>query len=126
MKACAKEAFGGTQLSGLAVAIQGMGHVGYHLANELHKEGAQLIVSDLREELTEKVADEFQAKVVPAEIYSVDCDVFAPCALGAIINDETIRQLRCKVIAGSANNQLKENAHGDELHKRGYFMPLTT
>lgn len=120
MKACAKEAFGGTQLSGLTVAIQGVGHVGYHLAKELHEEGAQLIISDLREGLTKKVADEFEAKVVPAdEIYSVDCDVFAPCALGAIINDETIPQLRCKVVSGSANNQLKENAHGEALHKRG-------
>jgi len=120
MRACAKEAFGSPRLSGLRVAIQGVGHVGYHLAHELYKEGVKLIVSDIREEQTNRVADECNAEVVPLEeIYSVDCDIFAPCALGATINDETIPKLKCKVVAGSANNQLKENAHGDELHKRG-------
>jgi leucine dehydrogenase len=120
MRACAKEVFGNPRLSGLRVAMQGVGHVGYHLAHELHNEGVKLIVSDIREERTKRVADECNAGVVPLEeIYSADCDIFAPCALGAIINDETIPKLKCGVVAGSANNQLKENAHGNELHKRG-------
>lgn len=118
--ACAKEAFENPRLTGLKVAIQGVGHVGYHLAKELYQEGVALVVSDMRKEQTNRVADECNAEVVPLEeIYSVDCDIFAPCALGATINDETIPKLKCKVVAGSANNQLKENAHGDKLHKRG-------
>jgi len=122
MRACTREAFGTDSLSGLRIAIQGVGAVGYNLARMLHQEGAELIVTDIREERTKKAASELGAKVVaPEEIYSVECDVFAPCALGAIINDETIPQLRCRVVAGSANNQLKENAHGDELHRRGIF-----
>jgi leucine dehydrogenase len=120
MRACTNEVFGTSSLSGLKVAIQGVGAVGYNLARILRQEGAELIAADIREELTNKIASELGAKVVsPEEIYSVECDVFAPCALGAIINDETIPQLRCRVVAGSANNQLKENAHGDELHRRG-------
>jgi leucine dehydrogenase len=120
MRACTREAFGTNSLSGLRIAIQGVGAVGYNLARMLHQEGAELIVTDIREERTKKAASELGAKVVaPEEIYSVECDVFAPCALGAIINDETIPQLKCRVVAGSANNQLQENAHGDELHRRG-------
>lgn len=120
MRACIREVFGSPSLSGLKIAIQGLGAVGYNLAQILHKEGADLIVTDIREELARKLAAELGAKVVsPEEIYSVECDVFAPCALGAIINDETIPQLRCSIIAGSANNQLTENVHGNELHKRG-------
>ena len=120
MMACAKEVFGSSQLSGLTIAIQGVGHVGYNLARELHKDGVKIIASDMIEERTKRVADEFGAKIVSTEeIYSVDCDIFSPCALGAIINEETIPKLKCKVVAGSANNQLKEDAHGDGLHKRG-------
>ena len=120
MRACTNEVFGSSSLSGLRVAIQGVGAVGYNLARMLRQEGAELIVTDIREELTNKIATELGAKVVsPEEIYSTECDVFAPCALGAIINAETIPQLRCRIVAGSANNQLKEKAHGDELHRRG-------
>jgi leucine dehydrogenase len=120
MRACAKDVYGSSNLSGLKVAIQGVGHVGYNLAKELHKEGSKLIVADIREELAKRVFQEFGAKVVPAEeIYSVDCDIFAPCGLGATINDETIPKLKCKIIAGSANNQLEENRHGRILHEKG-------
>jgi len=120
MRACTREAFGTSGLSGLKIAIQGLGAVGYNLARILHQEGAELIVTDIMEEPTKKIAAELGAKVVaPEEIYSVACDVFAPCALGAIINNETIPQLRCRVVAGSANNQLQESVHGDELHRRG-------
>jgi leucine dehydrogenase len=120
MRACTREALGTTSLSGLRIAIQGMGAVGDNLARILHQEGAELIVTDIREERTKKAASELGAKAIsPEEIYSVECDVFAPCALGAIINDETIPQLRCRVVAGSANNQLQESVHGNELHRRG-------
>jgi len=120
MRACAKDVYGSSNLSGLKVAIQGVGHVGYNLAKELHKEETELIVADMREELTKRVSQEFGAKVVTIEeIYSVDCHIFAPCGLGAIINDETIPKLKCKIIAGSANNQLEENYHGRILHEKG-------
>jgi leucine dehydrogenase len=120
IRACARDVYGSSALSGLKVAIQGVGHVGYHLAKELHKEGSELIVADMKEELTKRVSQEFGAKVVPQEeIYSVDCDIFAPCALGAVINDETIPKLKCKIVAGSANNQLEENRHGRILHEKG-------
>jgi leucine dehydrogenase len=120
MRACTREAFGTPSLTGLRIAIQGLGAVGYNLARILHQEGAELIATDIREEPTKKIAAELGAKVVaPEEIYSVECDVFAPCALGAILNDETIPQLRCRVVAGSANNQLQESVHGDELQRRG-------
>ncbi len=125
IRACTKEAYGSPNLSGLKVAIQGVGHVGYNLARELHEDGAVLIVSDIQEELTKRVSQEFGAKVVPPEeIYAVDCDIFAPCALGAIINEGTIPKLTCKIVAGSANNQLKENHHGRLLYEKGiYYAP---
>ena len=120
MRACVKDVYGSVSLSGLKVAIQGLGHVGYNLAKELHREGAQLIVTDLREELTQRVSREFGARVVaPGEISSADCDIFAPCALGAVINDETISQLTCAIVAGAANNQLEDNRHGMLLYERG-------
>ena len=120
IRACARDVYGSSTLSSLKVAIQGVGHVGYYLAKELHKEGSELIVADIREELTTRVSQEFGATVVPIEeIYSVDCDIFAPCALGAIINDETIPKLKCTIVAGSANNQLEENRHGKILHDKG-------
>ena len=81
MRACARDVYGSPSLSGLKVAIQGVGHVGYHLAKELHHQGAQLTVTDIRKELTERASQEFGARVVaPEEIYSVTCDIFAPCA----------------------------------------------
>lgn len=120
MRACVRDVYGSSALSGLKVAIQGVGHVGYHLAKELHNEGSELIVADIQEELTQRVFQEFGAKVVFHEdIYSVDCDVFSPCALGSVINDETIPKLKCRIVAGSANNQLEENHHGSILHEKG-------
>ena len=119
LKACAKSAFGDDSLKGLTVAIQGMGNVGYHLAKHLHREGAELIVSDIFPDKAKRAEREFQAIAVePEEIYGVPCDIFAPCALGAIINDDTLSQLKCKVVAGSANNQLKEDKHGVALEDR--------
>ena len=120
MRACARDVYGSPSLSGMKVAIQGLGHVGYNLAKELHQEGAKLIVTDIRAGLTERASTEFGARVVaPGEIYAVACDIFAPCALGAIINDDTIPQLTCTIVAGAANNQLEDNRHGRLLYERG-------
>jgi leucine dehydrogenase len=118
--ASAKAAFGTDDVTGKTVAVQGVGNVGYYLCKHLYEAGANLIVTDINQESLDRVATEFGAQIVaPSEIFSVDCDIFSPCALGAIINDDTIPQLKAKVIAGSANNQLKEERHGDILHEQG-------
>ncbi|MEH7178663.1 branched-chain amino acid dehydrogenase [Neobacillus vireti] len=120
MKAAAKEAFGTDSLEGKVVAIQGVGNVAYTLCKYLHEEGAQLIVTDINKEAVQRAVDDFGARAVdPNEIYGVECDIYAPCALGATINDDTIPQLKAKVIAGSANNQLKDTRHGDIIHEMG-------
>jgi leucine dehydrogenase len=120
IRACAKDVFGSSRLAGRKVAIQGVGAVGYFLARELHEDGAKLIVTDISDAALQKIAEELPVTVVPMdEIYGVECDIFSPCALGAVINDETISRFKCKVIAGAANNQLMEYRHGDELHKKG-------
>ncbi|WP_077616682.1 Leu/Phe/Val dehydrogenase [Caenibacillus caldisaponilyticus] len=120
MKAAAKVAFGSDSLEGKTIAVQGVGHVAYALLEHLHKEGARLIVTDINEEAVKRAVEAFGAKAVdPKDIYGVDCDIFSPCALGAVINDETIPQLKAKVVAGSANNQLKDERHGDILHEKG-------
>jgi leucine dehydrogenase len=120
MKAAAKEAFGTDSLEGKVVAVQGVGNVAYTLCEYLHQEGAQLIVTDINKEAVNRAVEEFGALAVdPDEIYGVECDIYAPCALGATINDETIPQLKAKVIAGSANNQLKDTRHGDIIHEMG-------
>jgi len=108
-----------SELSGLTVAIQGCGSVGYHLAKLLHGEGVRLIVTDVNSENLSRVVNEFGAEAVaPNEIFSVKADVFAPCALGGVINDETIPQLKVQIVAGSANNQLLEERHGNMLRDR--------
>lgn len=120
MKAAAKRAFGSDDLSGRTIAVQGVGNVAYHLCKHLHEEGAYLIVTDINEENMNRAVQKFGAKAVGVnEIFSVDCDIFAPCALGAVINDDTIGLLKAKVIAGAANNQLKEDRHGDIIHEKG-------
>lgn len=120
MKAAAKEAYGSDSLNGKTIAIQGLGHVGYYLAKHLHEEGAKLIVTDIHEDVIKRVVDEMGATAVGCEeIYGVEADIFAPCAMGAVINDETIPQFKFKVIAGAANNVLKEDRHGDKLHELG-------
>ncbi|OYD09806.1 Leu/Phe/Val dehydrogenase [Paludifilum halophilum] len=120
MKAAAEEAFGDDSLEGKTVAVQGVGHVAYHLCKYLHEEGAKLIVTDINQENMQRAVRDFDAETVdPDRIYDVDCDIFSPCALGAIINDDTIDRLSCRVIAGSANNQLKEDKHGDILYEKG-------
>ena len=120
IKAAAKEAFGTDSLEGKTIAVQGIGNVAYNMCRHLHEEGANLIVTDINKEAVQRAVDEFGAKAVDInDIYGVECDIFAPCALGAIINDETIPQLKAKVIAGAANNQLKETRHGDAIHEMG-------
>lgn len=120
IKACAKETWGTASLAGKTIAVQGLGHVGYALCKLLKDEGAKLIVTDISTENAKRVVDEFGAVYVsPSEIYDVECDIFSPCALGAIINDETIPRLKCCVIAGAANNQLKEERHGSIIHDKG-------
>jgi leucine dehydrogenase len=121
MKAAVKHAFGNESLNGKKVAIQGIGKVGGHLLEHLHKEGAKLFITDINEEMLAKYSKEFGATVVKGdEIYSIDADVFAPCALGAILNTENIGKLKAKVIAGAANNQLAdENVHGPMLIEKG-------
>lgn len=120
MKAASKEAFGTDSLKGKRIAVQGLGNVAYTLCEYLHKEGAELVVTDINKKAVEKVVNAFQATPVePNDIYKQDVDIFSPCALGAVINDETIPQLKAKVIAGSANNQLKESVHGQILHEKG-------
>ncbi len=120
IKATAKETFGNDSLKDLTIAVQGLGKVGYHLLDHLHQEGANLIGTDIKEEYIERAREEYPIKIVDTdEIYGVDCDIFSPNALGAVINDQTIQQFKCKAIAGAANNQLKVPEHGDKLHQQG-------
>ena len=120
MKAAAKEAFGNDNLGGRTIAVQGLGNVAYTLCEYLYKEGARLVVTDINQAAIDRVVNDFGAKaVLPDEIYEQEVDIFAPCALGAIINDVTIPKLKAKIIAGSANNQLAESKHGKVLHEMG-------
>ncbi|MBP0048399.1 Glu/Leu/Phe/Val dehydrogenase [Marinobacterium sp. AK62] len=103
-------------LQGLTVAIQGLGHVGHALAEHLHRAGMRLLVADIDPERVQRCVREFNAEpVAPDAIYSVEADVFSPCGLGATLNETTIPQLRCAIVAGSANNQLATDADGDRL-----------
>lgn len=107
-------------LEGIHVAIQGVGHVGYLLAKMLYEAGAQLTVADVEPMATQRCADEFGATIVSSDIiHMVACDVYAPCALGAIINDHTLPLLSTFIVAGAANNQLAEPRHGRILQERG-------
>jgi leucine dehydrogenase len=120
MKAAAKERWGSDSLAGKTVAVQGAGKVAYHLCRHLHAEGVRLIVTDIHAEKVKRLVDEFGARAVaPEEIYDQPADIYAPCALGGVINDATIPRLKVQIIAGAANNQLAEDRHGDELEKRG-------
>src|SRR6476659_2769418 len=119
IQASAKERWGSDDLSTKTITVQGAGHVGYYLMKELHEAGAKLIVTDIDAERVKQVVNEFGAQAVgPDAIYGVKADIFAPCALGGIINDETIPQLKVEIVAGGANNQLLEQRHGDALEQR--------
>ncbi|MCJ8288882.1 MAG: leucine dehydrogenase [Flavobacteriales bacterium] len=121
MKACAKVQFGSDSLSGKKVAVQGVGHVGEYLVEFLAKEGADIYISDIHEPTLKRVSEKYGAKVVGLdEIYDIDMDIYAPCALGATINDDTLSRLNCSIIAGAANNQLKmEGVHGQAVMDKG-------
>ncbi|NQY63209.1 MAG: Glu/Leu/Phe/Val dehydrogenase [Alteromonadaceae bacterium] len=120
IKACVKYKFNTDDLSGLTVAVQGIGSVGYYLCERLHAAGAKLVVADINQVALDKVAKEFGATVVGLnEIYDQDVDIYAPCALGATINDNTIDRIKAKIVAGCANNQLAELRHGQALLDRG-------
>ena len=120
MQAAAKHVWNRAELSGVTVALQGCGNVGYNLAKNLHAAGAKLIVSDVDGQKALRLVDEFDAVVVePEQILSMRADIFAPCALGAVINDQSIPQLRSQIVVGAANNQLLEDRHGEVLKEQG-------
>lgn len=120
IQASAKYRWGVGDVSGKTVALQGCGSVGYYLARELHQAGAELIVTDIDLIRVKGLVHDFKAVgVAPEEIYDVRADIFAPCALGGIINDQTIPLLKVEIVAGAANNQLQENHHGEVLSERG-------
>jgi leucine dehydrogenase len=121
MKAAAKQAFGSDSLQGKRIGVQGVGQVGKYLINYLVKEGAEIFITDIFEDKLKEVAATTGATVVGSDaIYDLPMDIYAPCALGATLNDQTIDRLTCKVIAGGANNQLKdEEKHGKLLMEKG-------
>lgn len=120
LKAAAKFKFGSDELGGKKVLVQGIGNVGETLVKHLTNEGAEVYITDLSEERVAEVAQKYQAKAFTGDVYSADVDIYAPCALGATINDDTIEKIKAQVIAGAANNQLAdEQKHGKRLQERG-------
>ncbi len=120
IKACAMHRYGSDSLAGKTITVQGCGHVGYFLCKLLFEEGAKLIVTDIDPQRVKPVVQDFKATAVaPDQIYGQRADIFAPCALGAVINDATLTQLKVAVIAGGANNQLAEDRHGVQLEAQG-------
>ena len=120
IQAALKKVYGSDSVKGRTVAIQGIGSVGTILAGLLFWNGAHLIVSDVNEERARKIAKQYGAACLPPnEILAASCDVLAPCALGGVINQKTIPALRCKIIAGAANNQLLLDTDGEALVKKG-------
>ncbi len=120
IKAAVKDKLNSDSLKGLRVAVQGLGNVGYHLVEYLVKEGAVVSVADIDKEKVKQTTAKFNVSATdPETVVTSECDVFAPCALGAVINDQTISKLKCKIVAGGANNQLAEERHGDALLELG-------
>lgn len=120
LNAAARHRWGATRLSGCAVAVQGLGNVGWHLCQLLHEAGASLTISDLDESRVAKAVATFSAcAVAPEAIYAAEVDMFAPCAMGAVLDDTSIARLRCGIVGGAANNQLAREDHGEQLRARG-------
>lgn len=119
LKMAAQHRLGKQDLNGVHVMVQGLGHVGMHLLQHLHDAGAKLTITDINDETLALAKDKFGATVVdPYKIYDVDADIYAPCALGATLNDQTLPRLNVSVIAGAANNQLDRDIHGEMLKER--------
>ena len=120
VKACARFRYGEESLEGRHVIVQGLGHVGYHVCKYLAKEGTRLSVTDIEDDRVRTAVADFGATAVAADdVFGIDADIFSPCALGAVINDDTLDRLKVDIVAGSANNQLAETRHGQALHDRG-------
>jgi leucine dehydrogenase len=119
MRCCLKEVFGSDSFRDRTIAVQGLGKVGRHLAGLLHREGARLIVSDLDASRAKSAAAEIKAETMsPARIHTAVCDIFAPCAMGGVLNSATISKLRCKIVAGAANNPLASWGDANLLQRR--------
>lgn len=120
MRAAVMQRMGRTSLQGLSVALQGIGNVGWELAEMLSREGVKLIIADRNVDRLTRATTHFRASATDCDlIFLTPCDIFAPCALGGVINDQTVPQLRCQIVCGSANNQLARHDHADLLHRRG-------
>ena len=119
MKASAKYRWGNDDLAGKKVLVQGVGHVGETLVKHLTESGAKVMINDIHEDTLERIASTYGAQIVMDDIYDLDMDIYAPCALGATVNDETIGRLKAEVIAGAANNQLADEVrHGKMLREK--------
>lgn len=121
MQASAMKTWGSKSVKDKVIAIQGVGSVGYELAKLINEDGGKLIFTDIREDNIQQFKETFPHAeyVEPNAIYDVNMDIYAPCALGATVNDDTIGRLKCKIVAGAANNQLAEDRHGQELKNKG-------
>jgi leucine dehydrogenase len=120
MRACLEEVYGTDSLVDRTIALQGLGHVGRELARLIHEAGGRLLVTDVNPLAVEQAVTEFGAIAVPPqEVYEQPCDIFAPCALGSILNAQTIPRLQCRIVAGAANNQRLEDLSGTRLWERG-------
>lgn len=121
IKASAKHLYGNEDLANKKVLVEGVGKVGMHLLDHLNKENAEIFVSDINDKNLNQATNDYGAKVVaPENIASADVDIYAPCAMGATLNDETIPQMKASIVAGAANNQLAdENIHSSILHEKG-------
>ncbi len=120
MQACCKRVFGSDNLEGKMVALQGLGAVGHNAVDQLHALGAKLVVSDIDSKKVNAMVGKYGVETAdPDAIYDADCDIFCPCALGGILNDDALDRLKCRIICGSANNQLKEERHGNLLEDKG-------
>lgn len=121
MKAAAKRVYGSESLKGKKVVVQGAGNVGSNLIGYLNKENAEVFVCDIFQDKLDAVTKRHKAKVLaPEDLYDMDMDIYAPCALGATLNDDTILKLKCAIVAGGANNQLDDEVkHGQMLQEQG-------
>jgi leucine dehydrogenase len=120
IKASAQFKLGSSSLKGMRIAVQGLGNVGTHLVKYLVDEGAQVVVADIDQEKVKKHVEMYKVRASTTDgILFEECEVLAPCALGAVVNDDSIRRLKTKIIAGGANNQLAEARHGDQLRELG-------